>query len=787
MQEHVSQTSGIESVITDEKTFSAVYKFLIQYTDSPIWICNNKGDTIFVNEHFMKLTGFDLKDMVGKPSLDFYEKKYHPTILEERKRREKGLISSFTTEFKAKDKSVFVKITVYPLPNGGCIGILQDLSSQQSSSGSDMFRILIENMDEGVWVGDQDDNCTYANHALCALTGYTLDEISGMNSSQIIPEKWRDTVSTEVKRRELGKISTYTIELVTKANEVIPVRVTGSPLPDKAGNMAILTDLRNEIREDAIYKTLIENMNEAVFLRSKEGELEFANQHFCHLVGYGLEELIGDREYCYWAPESLEKVKAEQNKRTSGISSVYRATVKKKDGERIPVLVSASPTIDGGSFGMLTDLRELLSKEYMFQSLVENMNEGIWMGDINGATTYVNNEFCKLTGYSESEALKKTASDFWGEKLVEGIQSLHSFDSQKTTHAYEVTITTKAGEIVPVLLSTAVSFDGGLICLITDIRELKRKEKELSKRDHYLATVTENSADGIISVDMDFTILSWNKGAEKIFGFTKEEATGKTTSLYIPKDKLDSGEMEQVTKEIARKGSVKDFRTQRTHKDGHIVDVSLTQSAMQDEQGSFIGYSMIYRDISLQKKWEEELNLRFDNLKNAYTELGKKGRHMDYFVDLLDSIIGNIDVHSITDFIIGAVAMITKVDACTLRYYDRSKNSLVLEATNGVTAEWYNKGDIPYSGSLVEKAFKTRKPLKVLDLHQEPSYKSQKLAIKHNLNSMMVIPLYIKDELLGSLTLYISKESKFGLLDNDFIENFAKLASIAMKVRERKK
>ena len=217
------------------------------------------------------------------------------------------------------------------------------------------------------------------------------------------------------------------------------------------------------------------------------------------------------------------------------------------------------------------------------------------------------------------------------------------------------------------------------------------------------------------------------------------------------------------------------------------MDVSLTQSAIQDEHGQYIGYSMIYRDISIQKKWEEELNLRFENLKNAYVELGKKGRHMDYFVDLLDSIVGDIDVHSITDFIIGAVAMITKVDACTLRSYDKNKNSLVLEATNGVTAEWYNKGDIPFSGSLAEKAFKTRKPLKVLDLHQEPMYKSQKLAIKHNLNSMLIIPLYINNEFLGSLTLYISKESKFGILDNDFIEHFAKLASIAMKIREPKK
>jgi|GEM_PF-1075859 len=782
MQDNHSPLQRIESVITDEKTFSAVYKFLIQHTHKPLWICNAKGETIFINDHFQKLTGYTLEDMAHKSSLDFYEEKYHPTILEERTRRKKGLISSFTIQFLAKNGPIPVKITAYPLPNGGAIGIVNDLSAH-ADNDADMFKILIENMDEGVWVGDMSDNCTYANPSFCRLLGYTRDELLGVNSSQIIPEKWRSTVATEVRKRKLGKISTYTIEVRSKSGDIIPVRVTGSPLPNKEGNMAIVSDLRNEQKEEAVYKSLIDTMNEAVFLRNREGELEFANQHFCQLVGYALDEVIGDREYKTWSKDSIPKVKSEQSKRKSGVSSVYRATVKTKQGERIPVLVSASPTIDGGSFGILTDLRELLSKEYMFQSLVENMNEGIWIGDLEGNTTYVNREFCELTGYSEHEVLQEHASSFLEEQLVKGIQSLHSFPSHKSTSPHETSILTKSGEVIPILLSTTAAYDEGIICLVTDLRELKKKEKELSKRDHYLATVTENSADGIISMDLDYKILSWNKGAENIFGFTKEEALSKDTFIYVPQDKFDSGEIEQIKKEISRKGSVKDFRTQRKHKDGHLIDVSLTQSALQDDEGNDIGYAVIYRNISIQKKWEEELNLRFENLKNAYVELGKKGRHMDYFVDLLDSIVGDIDVNNITDFIIGAVAMITKVDACTLRSYDASKNVLSLEATNGVTAEWYNKGDTPFSGSLHEKAFDARKPLKVLDLHQESLYKSKKLAMKHNLNSMLVIPLYVKDDFLGALTLYISKESKFGLLDNDFIENFAKLASIGLKLR----
>lgn len=772
----------MKNSIEDEATFSAVYKFLLSHTQDPVWICDESGATLFINEHFTDLTGFAPEDMVNKPSIDFFETKYHRTIREERRRRDKGLISTYEIQFKTKfGHFIPIKLNAYPLPNGSTLGILIDLSGHTMTENIHQF--VVEKMDQGIWVVDADDVCIYANPALCQMLGYTIDEMHTKTSNDIVATKYQRQIRQELERRARGQVSQYEICLIASTGDEIPVRIWASPLPD-GGSMGIVTDLRNEKREELAYKHLIDNMNEAVWLRSREGILEFANEHFCELLGYEPEELIGDTHYFYWADDSKEKVKAEQEKRKDGLSAVYRAEMITKNGVMIPVLVSSTPTIDGGSFGIITDLRDILAKENVYQNLVEHMNEAVWFGDADEHTVYVNPKFCEITGYSYEECLQRESYDYLDELSAELVRKQNLLRERGQASKYEANLKVKGGGTIPVLVSGTPTYDGGTIGILTDLRELKAKEQELAKQDHYLATVMENSADGIVSVDVDNIITSWNKGAEKIFGFTKEEAVGQSIFIHVPKERKDAGELDHISKEVARRGFVKDFRTQRMHKDGHLIDISLTESPLQDDAGNYMGYSTIYRDISLQKKWEEELNLRFENLKNAYIELGKKGRHMDYFVDLLDGVVGDYEINNIADFIIGATAMITKVDACTLRVYDPKKNALILEATNGVTAEWYNKGDEPLRGGITEKAFHMKKPLKVLDLNQEPLYKGQKLALKHGLTSLLVIPLYVKDEFLGSLKLYISKESKFELLDNDFIENFAKIASIALKLRK---
>jgi PAS domain S-box-containing protein len=122
---------------------------------------------------------------------------------------------------------------------------------------------------------------------------------------------------------------------------------------------------------------------------------------------------------------------------------------------------------------------------------------------------------------------------------------------------------------------------------------------------HRLAAIVESSDDAIVSKDLNGIITSWNHGAEQLFGYTAEEAIGRSITMLIPVERL--AEEDMVLGRIRRGERVEHFDTIRRHKDGRSVAVSLTVSPIRDAAGVIVGASKIARDISDRKRIEGEL------------------------------------------------------------------------------------------------------------------------------------------------------------------------------------
>ena len=120
-----------------------------------------------------------------------------------------------------------------------------------------------------------------------------------------------------------------------------------------------------------------------------------------------------------------------------------------------------------------------------------------------------------------------------------------------------------------------------------------------------LAAIVTSSDDAIISKDLDGVIMSWNRGAQQLFGYTAEEAIGKPVTMLIPDDHLD--EEPQILRRIRSGESVDHYETVRRRKDGTLIDISLTVSPLRDAAGRIIGASKIARDITQRKRAEDEL------------------------------------------------------------------------------------------------------------------------------------------------------------------------------------
>ena len=121
-----------------------------------------------------------------------------------------------------------------------------------------------------------------------------------------------------------------------------------------------------------------------------------------------------------------------------------------------------------------------------------------------------------------------------------------------------------------------------------------------------LSAIVESSDDAIISKDLNGVITSWNKSAERLFGYTADEAIGHTVAaLLIPEDRQE--EEPDILARLRRGERVDHFETVRRRKDGSLIDISLTISPVKDQHGHIIGASKIARDISERKRYEQRL------------------------------------------------------------------------------------------------------------------------------------------------------------------------------------
>lgn len=123
----------------------------------------------------------------------------------------------------------------------------------------------------------------------------------------------------------------------------------------------------------------------------------------------------------------------------------------------------------------------------------------------------------------------------------------------------------------------------------------------------YMDAITSDSADAIIILDEDERIRSWNRGAEEIYGFAGEEALGQPVEILFPRNLLEAGELDYLRRAVREHGYIRAFETTRVTRDGRVISVELTRSAIRDSHGNHIGTSAIVRDITRRKMLEEKL------------------------------------------------------------------------------------------------------------------------------------------------------------------------------------
>ena len=221
----------------------------------------------------------------------------------------------------------------------------------------------------------------------------------------------------------------------------------------------------------------------------------------------------------------------------------------------------------------------------------------------------------RLYGFSPSEAVGRSSHTLLQTKFPVEFSELRSQLLNERCWSGELHHICKDGHEVIVDSRMQLLGDDTVLEANRDVTQIKalniqqarllRELRESEQRLRWLASIVELSDDAIVSKNLDGTITSWNRGAERIFGYTAEEAVGQPITMVIPQDRHD--EERSILTRIRRGERLDHFETVRRRKHGSLIVVSLTVSPVKDAEGKIVGASKIARDITEQKRSQEQI------------------------------------------------------------------------------------------------------------------------------------------------------------------------------------
>lgn len=282
-------------------------------------------------------------------------------------------------------------------------------------------------------------------------------------------------------------------------------------------------------------------------------------------------------------------------------------------------------TGEQGAMGWFIDIthqkrleEEIMEHARKIQDILNSITDGFFALSREWRFTYINNEVEWLWG--------KKADALLGEKIWEAIpetiktpiyDNLHEAMREKKKVQFNFFSAAADGKwvefyVYPSSLGLSVCFRD-----VTDKKETEMRVKQL-------ATIVETSNDAIISTDLRGNILSWNKGAEKMYGYTSREILHKSFLLLLSEEekKIFSGRRMSGTCKSKYKADIPEIETTRITKTGKIIDVSVKLSFLEDGKGNITGIATIHRDITERKKYQNALTAERENLLVTLNSLG---------------------------------------------------------------------------------------------------------------------------------------------------------------------
>jgi len=290
--------------------------------------------------------------------------------------------------------------------------------------------------------------------------------------------------------------------------------------------------------------------------------------------------------------------------------------------------------------------------------------------------------------------------------------------------------------------------------ILRDITERKRVEEALRASTELIQSIVASSDDAIIGKTLDGVIVSWNAGAEKLFGYSAQEALGKPMLMLFPPERVD--EEPAILARIGRGERVEHFETIRVRKDGRQIDISATISPLKDANGKIIGASKIARDITERKRAQEKI-VRLSRIQSVLSGINSL-------------IVRTRDRQELFDAACRIAIEQGNFGAAWIGLLDPATQNIRAAAWAGVHAEdlaGYKssaRGNLRQEKGLIGKAIREKAPVFSNDIaadRDEPITQRMRASLDYGYRSLIALPLIVEGVAIGAFELFAKERGVF--------------------------